>query len=150
MKTLEFFRALTPGQLEQAVYTDGSVWSVRALLSHFVASEWAMRRLMENILDGGAGTPEDFDIDRYNERKVSQLKDSPVEELLQQFSELRIASASLVARMSPEDLRRTGRHPFLGMTDLEEIIKLLYRHLQIHHSSFSCQHIIVGRLKPVI
>jgi DinB superfamily len=131
-KTQEFFRALAPEQWERIIYTDGSIWSIRTLLSHFVATEASITRLMENILGGGPGSPEDFDINRYNERKVSQLKDSTAEELLRRFSELRIASINLVAQMKPEDLSKTGRHPFLGLTNLEEIIKLLYRHLQIH------------------
>jgi hypothetical protein len=131
-KTQEFFRALSPGQWEQIVYTDVSIWSVRTVLSHFVATEASITRLMENILGGGSGSPENFDINLYNERKVSQLRDSSAEELLQHFHELRIANVNLVAQMGPEDLSRTGRHPFLGLTNLEEIIKLLYRHLQIH------------------
>ncbi len=131
-KTQEFFRALTPAHWEQDIYTDGSIWSVRAIFSHFVATEASITRLIENILAGGAGSPEDFNLNAYNERKVSQLKDTPPEELLQRFEELRIVSANLVAHMSQEDLAKNGRHPFLGLTNLEEIIKLLYRHLQIH------------------
>ena len=52
--------------------------------------------------------------------------------LLAQYEELRRSNANLVSRMQPEDLARVGRHPFLGVASLEEIIKLLYRHNQIH------------------
>ena len=40
--------------------------------------------------------------------------------------------ATVVAHMTPEDLPKVGRHPFLGAAPLEDIIKLLYRHNQIH------------------
>lgn len=131
-KTQEFFRALTPAHWEQTVYTDGSIWSVRAIFSHFVATEASITKLIENIQAGGSGSPEDFDLNAYNERKVSQLRETSPDELLQRFEELRIVSANLVAGMSLDDLAKGGRHPFLGLTNLEEIIKLLYRHLQIH------------------
>jgi hypothetical protein len=131
-KTQEFFRVLTPAQWEQTVYTDGSIWSVRTIFSHFVATEASITRLIESILAGGPGSPEDFNLNAYNERKVNQLKETSPEELLQRFRELRIVSANLVAQMSQADLAKRGRHPHLGLTTLEEIIKLLYLHLQIH------------------
>jgi hypothetical protein len=34
--------------------------------------------------------------------------------------------------MQPADLANTGRHPFLGWVAVEDIIKMLYRHDQIH------------------
>lgn len=131
-KAVAFFRSLSPEQLQQQVYTDGSCWQVRQILAHFVAAEASMTRLVENILAGGAGTPEDFNLDAYNERKVSALQDLPVEDLLREFSERRAATADLAARLSPDELARTGRHPFLGVVPVQEIIKMFYLHNQIH------------------
>jgi hypothetical protein len=34
--------------------------------------------------------------------------------------------------MQDPDLAKLGRHPFLGITSLEDIIKMVYRHNQIH------------------
>jgi hypothetical protein len=34
--------------------------------------------------------------------------------------------------MSQNDLERIGRNPFLGEVPLVEIVKLIYRHNQIH------------------
>jgi hypothetical protein len=34
--------------------------------------------------------------------------------------------------MQPADLERIGRHPFLGVAPLVEMIKLVYRHNGIH------------------
>jgi hypothetical protein len=53
-------------------------------------------------------------------------------ELLAQFAERRQASVQLAAGLSAEDLQRTGRHPWLGVAAVEEILKMLYRHNQIH------------------
>ena len=131
-KTAEFFRSLDPEQLQQQVYMDGSCWQVRQVLAHFVASEASLTRLVENILAGGAGTPENFDLNAYNERKVAALQAVPVEGLLSEFLERRAATARLAASLRPEDLALTGRHPFLGVASLEDIIKMIYRHNQIH------------------
>jgi len=130
-KTLAFFRSLTPHQLDQAVYTDGSCWSGRQILAHFVSTEKAFADLIMDVLQGGPGAPEDFDIDIFNQRQVLSLDLDPPT-LLDRFEFLRGKNAGLVRQMQPADLSRTGRHPFLGEASLEEIIKLLYRHNQIH------------------
>jgi hypothetical protein len=131
-KTVGFFRALTLDQLKQTLYTEGAQWTVRQLLAHFVSTEAGITELIENILTGGSGAPQDFSIDRYNERRVAKLNDASFDELLQSFISLRQVCAELVGRMKPDDLLKTGRHPFLGMVPLEEIIKMLYLHNQIH------------------
>jgi len=131
-KTLVFFRALTLQQWEAPVYTEGAHWSVRQVLAHFVAAESGITRLVENILAGGKGTPEDFDLNAYNERKVEALKEAVPEALLEQFSQLREKTAMLVRGFQPDDLEKSGRHPWLGAAPLGEIVKLMYRHNQIH------------------
>ncbi len=131
-KTLEFFRNLKAEQWSQIIYTDGAAWQVRDVLAHFVAAEDGIRRLIEDILAGGSGSPPDFNLDAYNQRKVSGLRDTPESELMQRFADLRRRSADLVARLTQDDLARFGRHPWLGVAPLSEIIKLLYRHNQIH------------------
>lgn len=131
-KTLEFFRRLPPQHWEAPVYSDGGCWSVRQILAHFVAAERGIAALIQNVLDGGEGVPEDFDLNAYNERKVSQLEAETIPSLLEQFAAYRQASIQLVARMEAQDLLRQGRHPWLGVAALEEIIQLLYRHNQIH------------------
>ena len=132
VKTTDFFKALTEEQWETEIYTDGSCWSVHQVLAHFVSTESAIGRLIENILAGGIGVSEDFDIDAYNERKVASIWDVPADSLIVQFTEFRTKNVGLVANMTQDDLARRGRHPFLGVTEIAEIIKLLYRHNQIH------------------
>lgn len=131
-KTLDFFRALTPELWDLQVYTSGSQWNVRQVLAHFVSAEAAFNLLMEDILQGGSGAPEGFDIDGFNEQDVTRLNSSSPSALLDQFTAQRHRSTQRVAHMCIEDLHKVGRHPFLGEAPLEEIIKLLYRHNQIH------------------
>lgn len=131
-KSIDFFCALAPEQWEQTLYSDGACWTIRQLLAHFVSSEGAFHELIENVLAGGRGAPQDFDIDAFNQRQVAEMALASPTELLEQFALRRRANLELVRRLSPKDLSKTGHHPFLGETSLEEIIQLLYRHNQIH------------------
>jgi hypothetical protein len=131
-KTIEFFGGLTPDQWEKPVYSEGANWMVRHVLAHFVATEVGIALLVKNIMAGGPGSPEDFKLNDYNERRVAKLTGLSADELMRRFSENREASANLVDGMTQADLLRTGRHPFLGIAALEDIIKMMYRHNQIH------------------
>lgn len=131
-KTVEFFRSLSPAQWDCIVYTDGPVWTARHLLAHFVSAEQALKRLVEDVYAGGAGTPEDFDIDGFNAGEVAELVRRTPDALLHEFKASRLAFIALVTQMETADLANRGRHPFLGWVALEDMIKMLYRHDQIH------------------
>ena len=131
-KTVEFFRALNHEQMECTLYTEGSCWSIRQVLAHIVSAEQAYGRLIEDVLGGGHGAPEGYDIDRFNEREVAGTGSTSSSDLLLQFDLRRRANVELVSHLNPDDLSRVGRHPYLGQAPLEDIIKLLYRHVQIH------------------
>jgi len=131
-KSITFFQALSSDQLSQKIYTEGSHWTARQVLAHIASAEHSLYRLIENIAAGGAGSPVDFDIDVYNERKVLELGEISLPELIEKFRQNRQKTAAFVAGLKPEDLQRQGRHPFLGIASLAEIIKIIYRHNQIH------------------
>jgi uncharacterized damage-inducible protein DinB len=131
-KVLAFFQDLDSERFERPVYSEGADWSVREVLAHFVSTEKAFSSLLENVLGGGSGAPEGFDIDAYNQRKVAALKDMAVQDLLVEFQEQRLRTAESVANLDVEQLQRMARHPFLGVAPLVDIIKLIYRHNQIH------------------
>jgi len=131
-KTVAFFQELDSEFWDQQVYTDGASWSIHEILKHLVSAEAAIMRLVENILDGGEGVPEDFDLNRYNESKVRKIGERSPEELLADFAVARSDTINMVEKMSDADLKRVGRHPFLGRAAVEDILKLMYRHAQIH------------------
>lgn len=131
-RTLEFFRLLNPEQWGKIIYAEGTAWEVGDLLAHFVSAEAGITRLVENILAGGQGAPEDFDLNAYNERKVAGLKQATHQDLFLEFAKLRDKSAALVRGLDQNDLEKVGRHPWLGMTTIGEMIKMMYRHNQIH------------------
>ncbi len=131
-KTVEFFTALPEAAWQVQIYSEGTCWKIAQVLGHFVTTERALSRLIENIRQGGPGAPPDFDINRYNESQLLKLGERPVVDLLDQFKQLRQENIDRVAGMQPAELTLNGRHPFLGEASLEEIIKMIYRHNQIH------------------
>lgn len=131
-KTLRFFQSLAPEQWETVVYTEGEPWTVRAVLAHFVTAEKGFLKLLPGIAAGGPGASEDFDIDRYNASQQEKSKHLTPPELLEQFREVRAAMVAWVDSLTSADLEKTGRHPFLGHTTLSEMIKMIYRHNQLH------------------
>jgi DinB superfamily len=131
-KTMQFFGALSPEQWLRTLYVDGAQWTVHQVLAHFSLTEFGIRTLLQNILDGGEGVPQDFDINQYNESMVDELGEVAPKELLVRFQSERQATIEWLGKLTGDDLLKTGRHPWLGIAPLEEMIQLLYRHNQIH------------------
>lgn len=131
-KTLEFFQAMKPEQLDVEVYSDGPAWKVHNLLAHFTEVEGSIPRLIRRILEGDPGVPEDFDIDRWNARYTGEMSLHDRDFLLAEFARRRAATVEMVRLLSAADLEKRGRHPFLGVTEVKHMVKLMYVHLQGH------------------
>jgi hypothetical protein len=132
-KFTALFAGLTDAQWQAEVYTEGEIWTLRNVLSHFVTSERGLVRLFEQIRQGGAGAADDFSIDRYNAAQQQRTKDLSPQELLEQYKAIRADSIAWTLSLSELDLEKQGKHPFLGMTSIREMIKMLYLHNQIHY-----------------
>ena len=128
-----FFGGLTPEQWTAEVYAEGSVWTVRSILAHLMTAERAFIKLFEDVRQGGPGASEDFVIDRYNARQQEKTRDLSPAELLNDYREARERMIEWVAALDDAALERTGRHPFLGVTTLREMIKMIYIHNQTHY-----------------
>ena len=48
-KVITIFSGLTDDQWNREVYTEGSTWTIRNILSHFVTSERGLLKLFEQI-----------------------------------------------------------------------------------------------------
>ena len=132
-KFVDIFSGLTDDQWKTSVYTEGELWTIRNVLSHFVTSERGLVKLFEQIRQGGAGAADDFSIDRYNAAQQQKtMKLNPIE-LLGQYMEVRASSVKWVLGLGDEELEIIGRHPFLEVTTVREMIKMLYVHNQIHY-----------------
>jgi hypothetical protein len=132
-KTVIFFRSLSAEQWEQTVYTEGSIWRIREVLAHYMTAEKGFLGLFRDILNGGPGIQQDFDIDRFNASQQKKVKGLSNGQLIEQFIKVRAEMVALVSGLSVSDLQNKGRHPFLEEATLEDMIKMVYRHNQIHY-----------------
>lgn len=131
-KILSVFSGLSDEHWDREVYTEGTTWTIRNVLSHLVTSERGLIKLFERIRLGGEGTPDDFSIDRYNAAMQERTKEMTPWELLELYRQVRANSVEWVSGLLEEDLEITGRHPFLGQTVIREMIKMLYIHNLTH------------------
>lgn len=128
-----FFAELSDADWEKEVYTEGATWTVRNVLAHFVTAEQGFLKIFADIVSGGEGVSKDFDIDRYNANQQEKAQALSQQELLVQFQGVREKMATWVEGLSEDDLAKIGRHPYLGENTVAEMVKLVYRHNQIHY-----------------
>ena len=131
-RTIAFFRSLAPEQLQLQVYHEEPRWTVRQVMAHFITIERSMQWLFLNILEGGAGTPEDFDLDRYNRTQPVKLDGFSLDDLIAKFTAVRRETIAIVDGMEEADLDREGRHAFFGRGKLEQFISWASEHERRH------------------
>ena len=112
-KMTAYFAALDDADWEKEVYTEGTTWTVRNVLVHFVTAEQGFLKLFPTIVEGGEGSSKDFDVDRYNASQQKKTESLSPQELLEKFQEIRAKMAAWTETLSAEDLLKEGRHPFL-------------------------------------
>ena len=132
-RMVAFFSTLTDEQWQAEVYTEGTTWTSRNVLSHYVTSERGLVRLFEQIRQGGGGVTDEFSIDRYNASQQAKTKELNPAELIEQYKAIRAESIAWVQGLKEEELEIQGRHPFLGQTVIREMIRMLYMHNQLHY-----------------
>ncbi len=130
---VSIFAGLGDEQWQREVYTEGTTWTVRNILAHFVTAERGLLKLFENIRQGGPGAADDFSIDRYNASMQARTQELTPQELLEQYKTTRAESIAWTLGLSEADLEKQGRHPFLGVTTIREMIKMLFLHNQLHY-----------------
>ncbi len=131
-KTLALFSKLNEEDWQIQVYFDGPGWNIHNLLAHFTEVEAAIPRLIVKILDGESGVRKDFDIDRYNKKNVEEMSQYSIEDLLVKFENRRNATISMVSSFTTVELNTWGRHPFLGKSQIKDMVKLMFLHVGIH------------------
>src|SRR5258706_90386 len=61
---------------------EGAEWKARDVLNHVSISESGQLTVIQRVLAGQGGVPEDFDLNRYNRRAVQKQAERTVEDML--------------------------------------------------------------------
>lgn len=132
VKIYDFFCSLPELSWGIAIYSEDSNWTIKSIFSHLISAEKGFVEIFKDIKSGNPGVSEDFDIDQFNAEQEKINKNISYSELTIQFKEIRQELIVFVDSLSAEDLKKIGRHPFLGQATLSEMLKLVYRHDQLH------------------
>lgn len=131
-KTQGFFAAFSAADWSKRVYDDGDQWDVRQVLCHLVNAEEEFNLLLGDVLAGGPGAPEGYDILAHNTRAVNAMVERQPDDLMAAFSAARARNITLVESLTAADLEKVGNHPFFGPSSMEKMAKLVYRHTMMH------------------
>ncbi|MGD1975115.1 MAG: DinB family protein [Desulfobacterales bacterium] len=129
---INFYKGLNTMQLGMIVYPEDPAWTVQQILAHFITIERSMQWLFKDILAGGPGSPEDFDVDRFNLTQPRKLDGLSLDELFAKFRSVRRNTIAIVEGMADKDLDREGRHALHGRGKLERFIVWVYEHARLH------------------
>lgn len=127
-----YLAGLRESDWQREVYTEGAVWTIRSVAAHLLSAEEAFFRLISSVKADGPGVPEDFQIDDYNADQQIIFAPLSASRILERFHQARSRMLTLISGLSDQDLEKRGRHPYLGMTTVREMIKMVYLHGQVH------------------
>lgn len=119
----------TANELLKPVEKNG--WSPHQILAHLCHVEWgAFLPRFDSILKDDNPVLANFDevawMETYYDPEV------PVEELLKDFDAVRQSARELLEEISPDQLSRTGRHPYQGVRTLQWWIEYTVSHAEEH------------------
>jgi len=123
---------LTEEQWSVKSYSEGSEWRVVDVLRHVADSERGMTALMVQIQAGGEGVPEDFDLNRWNQRAVDKVSGRSPQELLDGIITSRAALLAFIDSLEDGDQNKKGRHGSMKIMTIEEICRLIADHEALH------------------
>jgi len=121
-------------QWETAVYSDEpqTIWTVADLFRHVVDSEQGMTSLMQHILESGVGVPDDFDLTRWNARRVEKTRQKTPTDLIQEMAVNRHNLLQFIDTLAPDDWPKAGLHSSMRVLTIAQICHLIADHEQSH------------------
>src|SRR5262245_40716606 len=118
---------------DQPVPSDeGANWKARDVLSHMAVSESGQLVVIQRVLAGQGGAPEDFDITRYNRRSVQKQAERSVDELLAAIAQGHAQVLAVLDGISEADLDRSGRHARGDTLTIEQFFHRITEHRRQH------------------
>lgn len=131
-RTVRFFHELNDTQWQSPVFHDGAQWNVRGVLEHLIVSETQLQQLFEAIVRTGMGAPEGMNVDVLNLERTGSLFPLNREAMLNYYTSTRRATVEFTQKLTDEQLAMRARHPAIGESALEDQLKLIYLHHQMH------------------
>jgi cob(I)alamin adenosyltransferase len=129
---LSLVESLEEGQWKAKVFSEEADWTVLDLLRHVTDSEASMTGLMELIRNGGEGVPADFDLQRWNARRVEKSRNKILVDLERELTTNRTRLLEFLDSLEDADWTKSGRHGSLRILSIEETLNLIADHESSH------------------
>jgi uncharacterized damage-inducible protein DinB len=120
--------AMKTGQMDWTPNSD--FWSPREIVGHLADVELAYGFRLRKILAEDAPAYPAFDEEAWTARENHAGKDA--ETLFAAWRTLRRWHLALIEGLTPDDLKRTGRHEQAGEQTLAQVLRLLAEHDRYH------------------
>ncbi len=129
---LEVVGQLTPADWETPVQAEDRHWTTKQMMLHLATSETGQIATGKAIAAGQPTVPEDFDLNRYNNRQVEKNKDKQLPEILFGLAESRQKLLAFLDEVTEEDLDKRGRHARGDVLSLEQLFYRVGEHEAEH------------------
>lgn len=111
----------------------GRDWSIKDTISHIIANEKLMTKLLRDIAQGTTtALPADFDNQRFNDETVAAGRKKSIEQLHADLDASYANLISVLETITPEMLVRRGTHPAAGDANVKEFLLAMYAHHEVH------------------
>jgi hypothetical protein len=121
---LEIVGHMQPADWEKQVQSEDRHWTVRQMMLHLATAETGQMSTAKAIAAGQPTVPDDFDLNRYNNRQVEKNKDKQPPEILFGLAESRQKLFTFIDAVPEADLDKRGKH---GRGDVITLEQLFYR-----------------------
>jgi hypothetical protein len=131
--SMAIFKQLSPEQWAQPVPSDEDAeWKARDVLNHVTISEAGQLSVIQRVLAGQGGVPEDFDLNRHNRRSVQKQAERTVDDMLAGIAQAHAQVLSALESVSDADLDKTGRHARGDTLTVEQFFHRITEHRRQH------------------
>ena len=129
-KLVEILKGSDPSVLQTRVNVGD--WNIIDVLRHIQHSEKGVVGQIKQILDGGKGFPENFDLNRYNESQVNKMSHLFLDDIVEKMSENRKNTLQLLTDLNEEDLDVRGNFANQKENSVKTFFKTLFHHQNNH------------------
>lgn len=111
---------------------DDSRWSARLTLAHVGSAQWDHLQVVRRLIAGEPTALPDFDLDTWNAAAVAQRATWPVKRVLVDLETAQEATLALLRSLDAEALAMTGTHPALGEVSVQQVLRIIPLHDNLH------------------
>ena len=123
---------IQPDDWNKIVQSTEGGWTVKQSLLHLAISETGQIKTGKAIAAGQPTVPDDFDLNRYNNRQLEKNKDKQLPEILSGMAESRQQLLAYLDEVTADELDKRGRHGRGDVISLEQLFHRIGEHEAEH------------------